>query len=579
MTSKTPKFDAALGKYFTGLELDEKGGQWRTCRLSGGKFYVRPDDVTFYKKMKVPFPTLSPRERTRRKLAFFNSYNLFRSTSAFSGKKIVSTFSPRTPHKIYEHQVWFGEKWDPFDYGREYDRAKGFFDQFNDFQLTVPLPNLFITGTSVNSDYANNVTDVKDCYIVFDARDCENCSYSISVIGNKSCVDCFDVLNSTNCYDAFESENLYNCFFVEYAKNCLDSYFLFDCRDCEHCFGGANLRHKKYVFFNRQLTKEDYEKEIGKINLGNRDVLNAFLARFRELKRSAIYKQDRNDKSVNSYGDFIISSKNCYACRFAYHSENLAYSLGGSFNRDSYDICAVNTEFSYETVNSLDVYHILFSTRVNGSRDMEYCSHCLNCHDCFGCIGFRNKSFCIFNKPYAEEEYWEMVDEIKTKMLEGKEYGEFFPPELSPIPYNISIATSYRGYDDIEAAKEYGYRTEEIHDEPYETEGELVKAEDVPKDIKDVADDILDKVILDEANNKKIRYVKAELDFYRKNNLPLPLVHYSARLKVKRDEFGTIAFELYERTCSKCGKQIQSAYVADDSRTIYCNACYLEAVV
>ena len=65
MPTKTPQFDKALGEYFAKLELDEKGGQWRICRFSGEKFYVRPEDIEFYKKMRVPFPTLSPLERRR----------------------------------------------------------------------------------------------------------------------------------------------------------------------------------------------------------------------------------------------------------------------------------------------------------------------------------------------------------------------------------------------------------------------------------------------------------------------------------------------------------------------------------
>src|SRR3989344_5866418 len=97
--SKTPKFDQALEKYFSDLKLDERGGQWRICRFSGEKFYVRPEDIGFYKKIKVPLPTLSPKERIRRKLAFLNSYNLFKVNSAFSGKSLISQYPPTTPYK------------------------------------------------------------------------------------------------------------------------------------------------------------------------------------------------------------------------------------------------------------------------------------------------------------------------------------------------------------------------------------------------------------------------------------------------------------------------------------------------
>mgnify|MGYP001605610473 CR=1 FL=1 len=70
--SKTPQFDSAIADYFAKLELDERGGQMRTCRLSGEQFYVRPGDVEFCKAMKVPMPTVAPLERMRLKFAFQN---------------------------------------------------------------------------------------------------------------------------------------------------------------------------------------------------------------------------------------------------------------------------------------------------------------------------------------------------------------------------------------------------------------------------------------------------------------------------------------------------------------------------
>jgi len=43
----------------------------------------------------------------------------------------------------------------------------------------------------------------------------------------------------------------------------------------------------------------------------------------------------------------------------------------------------------------------------------------------------------------------------------------------------------------------------------------------VPIDIKDVDDSIFQKVIICEKTGKPFRIIKAELDFYRKNNLPI----------------------------------------------------------
>ena len=101
MTSKTPKFDKALANHFAKLKLDERGGQERACRFSGQKFYVRPEDVAFYRQMGTPLPTLRPQERWRRQYAHHNSYNLFRVKSAHSGESIIADHSPDTPSKIY----------------------------------------------------------------------------------------------------------------------------------------------------------------------------------------------------------------------------------------------------------------------------------------------------------------------------------------------------------------------------------------------------------------------------------------------------------------------------------------------
>ncbi len=578
MTSKTPQFDKALDEYFSKLEFDEKGGQWRTCRFSSEKFYVRPEDVAFYKKIRVPLPTLSPKERMRSFLAVWNSFNLFYGISSFSGKKILMQYPPNTPYKIYDHQHWFGGEWDAIEYERDCDLSRSFFDQFKNLQLVVPRPNLYVDNTSINSEFTNDSTHLKDCYLVFNSIKSENCHYTIC-LNSKDCVDCFDAFDSTICYECFESSELYNCYFVEFSKNCLDSYFLYDCRNCTNCFGGINLRHKKYVFFGEQLTKDEYQSKLSEINLGDRNVLAEYKKKFYEISRNAIHKPHHNEKLVNSSGDYIINSRDCFNCYFVMDSERTAYSIGSTKIRDSYDVSAVETEFSYECAGAYNCYKTLFSTMMAGCRDAEYSDFCKNCHDVFGCIALSNKSFCIFNKQYTEGDYWRKVDEIKTKMFKDGEYGEFFPPDSSPFPYNLSIASSYKGYDDFENARRFGYRFEEIKEELDEVKGDIINAENVPADIKNVKNDILDRIIFDKINNKKFRYTQAELDLHRKFNTPLPLEHFSARLKEKRDKFGSIVLEFFERVCPKCGVKFEAVYRPDDPRIVYCEQCYLKEIV
>jgi len=580
ISSKTPQFDKVLEGYFAGLELDEKGGQWRKCRFSGEKFYVRPDDIQFHRKIGVPLPTLSPLERARRKIAFYNGYNLFKGVSAFSGKPLICEYPLDTPFEIYEHQVWFGEGWEPLDCGIDYQPGKAFFEQTRELQLKTPRPNLRVDATNVNSDFTNGAFRLKDCYLVFDSKGAQDCAYGIAIDGSKNCLDCLSTYNSEQCYGCFEGSHLFKCFFAEYCRYCLESYFLFDCRDCDHCFMCSNLRHKKYYFFNQQLTAEEYQAEIAKINLGQRDTLNFFLGEFTKLKNRAIYKENHNDRAVNCFGDYIQASKNCYSCFYSVASENLAYSLGNFQLKDCFDTFGgVDCAFVYDSNGGVGNYGLKFCFAVKLSRNLEYCDTCINCRDCFGCIGLKNKSFCILNRQYEENEYWQKLDEIKTQMLKQGEYGEFFPPEMALVPYNISVATSYQGFDDIERARQYGYLVQDIPETPQNVIRDVIEAKDVPQDIKDIQDDILDKVIFDKKNNKKFRYIRAELDFHRKNNLSLPLEHPSIRLTQGRKKLGPIALHFYERNCSKCSKAMQSVYPSSDPRTVYCEDCYLKEVV
>ncbi|MBU0626265.1 hypothetical protein KKG31_00490 [Patescibacteria group bacterium] len=69
-------------------------------------------------------------------------------------------------------------------------------------------------------------------------------------------------------------------------------------------------------------------------------------------------------------------------------------------------------------------------------------------------------------------------------------------------------------------------------------------------DIKDIDDEILNKVILCEVTGKPFRFIKQELDFYRKYDLPLPRrcrdQRHLDRMKFKHPR------KLWDRSCQKC---------------------------
>lgn len=581
MQNKTPQFVKALDEYFSKLELDDKGGQWCVCRFSGNKFYVRPEDIEFYKKIRVPLPTVSPVERTRQLLAFDNPYYLFRHTSAFTQKPLIANFTPGSPYKIYEHTIWYSDQWDPMEYGRTFDSSRDFFVQYHELQKDVPRPNLVTDSSNINSDYTNESTNLKNCYLTFWVAGGENLAYIDGTKDVKDSLDGLGLLNSTNCYMCLDAINLFNCKFCEYARNCMDSAFLYDCRDCSHCFMSSNLRHKKYYFFNQQLGKEEYEEKMRSINLGNFDELEKYKGQFKKLKEKAVWRNTMNEHAVASDGEWIRDSKNCFYCYFVQYMEDCAYTIGAADYRNSYDVMGGwGGELCYEFATGVTEknFGVRFSYMLHESRDCEYSELLQNCRNCFGCVGLTNKSFCILNRQYSEEEYWKALDVIKTNMLRDDAYGEFFPKEVSPYPYNATIAVAFPGYDNMEEAKKLGFRIEEIQDISGEGLGEEIRAEDLPKNIEEVGDDILAKIILDTQNNMRFRIIKMELEFYRRHNLPLPRVAPMARLAHWRKQFN-IRIQVYERPCARCGKMMQTSYAPDrPEKNIWCERCYLSEI-
>lgn len=579
--TKTPQFDKALDEYFAKLELDEKGGQWRVCRFSGEKFYVRPEDIEFYKRIRVPLPTLEPNERRRKRCATHNSYTLFKKVSDYSGKRIISIYPPSSPFKVYEHQIWYSDQWDPLEYARNYNLGESIFKQLYELQISVPHPSLVSDPTNVNSDFTNVSKNLKNCYFTFDQNGGEDLYYHQCCSADKNCIECWAIDFSDTCYECKIGGHLFKCFWCEETSSTTESYFLWNCRNCDHCFMSSNLRNKKYYFRNKYVGKEEYEEKLREVRFSNYGVLQKLKQEFHEMKMIAPRKEHNNEKSINAFGDYIKNSKDIYFGLWVGNSENLSYAEGVINSRDSYDLLGGdNNELCYELVNiwEEDDFGCKFSMLVDNCQDVELCDSCRNCRNCFGCVGLKNKEFCIFNTQYTEEEYWKAVDEVKTKMLADGEYGEFFPPQYLQFPYKTTQVGYYYGFEDFDNAKKYGYDTSPVEEITDDISGEIVNSEDLPRDIKDVHDDILQKIIYDDKNKKKFRFIKQEVDFYRKYNIPLPRENPASRMTSWRKDFGLVV-NFYKRNCTHCGKEVETSYASNrPEKNIWCEACYLSAI-
>src|SRR3989344_2064404 len=579
MPSKTTNFDKALGAILENLKPHQ-----RTCKQCNSDFQIFKEDIEFYHKLRVPPPKLCPQCRKQRRLAFTNNTTFFsrKCDVPEHSENIISILPPSIPWKIYDNEYWWSDKWDPLSHDREYNSSEKFFAQFLKFFQSVPISQSHRDPKSVNSEYSAYGFELKDCYYVFGGTKSENIMYGNWPLFARDCIDVLIALKSELCYEIVSAINNYNCNFIYFSDNCLDSWFLYDCKNCTHCFGCSNLRNKQYYFFNEPLTKEEYERKLQEINLGSRTTLRFWQNKFFDFIRNDIKRSVRNEKTINSLGTFLRECKNCFMCFWIEGGENLRYIDYALMVKDSMDISVAGGAMTsygerlYE-LNNGGPYDVKFSLLVRTRDSVEYSMNSTSLENCFGCVGLRNKKYCIFNKQYTEDDYWKTLDVIKTKMLADGEYGEFFPISMSPYPYNASLAQFEFPLTKEGVEKIGGYWAEGVVSLEGINPKNILKDEQIPDDIKNVSDNILEKVLICEVTGKPFMITRAELEFYRRKNLPLPAKHPYQRI-MERWAMKE-PFHLWKYPCSNCGQEMYTSYDPAKKLKVYCEQCYLKEVI
>lgn len=574
----------------------------RACQNCKNDFTIEPDDFGFYEKIKVPPPTFCPECRAIRRLIWRNERNLYHNTCAFSGKKIISMFSPETKLTVYDRDAWWGDKWNPLEYGVDYDFSRPFFKQFRELLFRVPLANLANTN-SVNSDYSNHSIDCRNCYLIYASFWNENVNYSTGIVQSKDSMDLYKVTKSEQCYEDVLCGDFFNSHFSYDSDECIDSMFLTSCLNLQNCLGCINLRHKSFCIFNKQYSKEEYTKIRDSYDFGSYKILE----KFKEEYSNFIEKEFRRFafifKSINITGDNVLNSKNGkYVFDIFGEMENCKYithmAAGLKESYDGYGAGA-KAEFMYEGIDTgADGSRQLFSVINHYCLDTKYTYMCYSSQFLFGCVGVRNQDYIILNKKYTKEEYNELLPKIIKHMDDmpyidkiGRiyKYGEFFPMELSPFTYNESLVQEYHPLS-LGRVVDFGLKIKEKEKRDYIID---IKSEDLPDHIKDVDDSIVGKIIecahrgkCEEQCTEAFRIRAEDLRFYRKMKFALPRLcpncRHFKRLK-KRNPI-----KLWHRTCmcnkkhsnheGDCQVEFETSYAPDRPEIVYCEKCYQQEV-
>ena len=516
-------------------------------------------------------------------------------------------YSPEVKISVYDQHYWHGNEWDASLYALDYNFKVPFFEQWSKLFYSVPAPNL-LNISNVNSEYCNFAFDSKNCYLNFASDMNEDTAYLYHSIENKKCFDMLGARKNENSFELIDCARCYGSEHLTLCEECIDSKYCYDCRNCQNCIGCFGLRNAKFNIFNKQYTREEYEKEIE--NLSSESHRKEVEDKFSKLLLSFPRKFSNSKQAVNSSGDYLNHVKNCQDCFDvegpAEDSRFVTYGVTGIKN--VYDSFAggVHFENCYEVINTgLHVSNIFFSGTTWESYDITYSYFMKNCKDCFGCIGLKNKQYCILNKQYTKEEYQVLVSKIIVQMnempyIDAQErifkYGEFFPSDFSPFAYNESVAQQYFPLTKEDILKQK-YKWKDPEDRNYSID---VKYTDIPADIQKVDDSMMGKVIqcshqgnCQEQCTEAFKIILEELQFYKKVNLSFPRLcpncrHYQ-RFK-KRNPY-----KLWHRSCmcgsagspsttvnhghmGKCEVEFETSYAPDRPEIVYCEKCYQKEV-
>jgi hypothetical protein len=310
------------------------------------------------------------------------------------------------------------------------------------------------------------------------------------------------------------------------------------------CF---NLRNKQYCIRNKQYSKEEYENEIAKIFPLKSSHLKDLQAEYTHIKNtSAIRQATYTVNSENSIGDLLFESKNVYFGFDSIHVEDCNYIYDGIDVKDSMDLYHVGwAELMYECHAISNGYNCRFCHFTYDNTNATYCDSTQNCKNVFGCVGLKHEEYCIFNKKYPKEQYEKLVAQITEHMGKTGEFGEFFPINFSPFAYNQARVQEYY---------------------PLTRETAPTWSDFIP-----TPPPINENTSICEITGKPFKMVPGELEFYRKNGIPLPRRHPDQRYLDRIAK--RVPRALWLGICSKCGTKTWTS-----TERMYCKECYLKEI-
>ncbi len=159
--------------------------------------------------------------------------------------------------------------------------------QYSEDEYKLKKEEIFQDLNKYKNIYIDNIVSWKILVKQLEIENSENCVWNY-IEDSSNCNQCFDVKRSEDCkfcYNAFElkdsmdvcffgfsSELIYNStniwlkshkvLFSCYLYNCQNVLYSYDCHNSSNLFWCIWLRDKQYCIFNKQYSKDEYDRKV-----------------------------------------------------------------------------------------------------------------------------------------------------------------------------------------------------------------------------------------------------------------------------------------------------------------------------
>lgn len=108
--------------------------------------------------------------------------------------------------------------------------------------------------------------------------------------------------------------------------------------------------------------------------------------------------------------------KDCYLTSAATYNEKCMYGAYINDCNTCYDVfMTFNCELCYMTIDCEKSYKLMYASNCRNCSESFFLTNCNDCSFCWNCEGLENQKYCIDNRVYEKEAYYEKISALQQK--------------------------------------------------------------------------------------------------------------------------------------------------------------------